>query len=94
MHGHFPSSTLLTDLVLRQAALVFDEQGQLRVLVVVIYDLDQLWEVPAVPLPHPHHKGVDVLVQRVQQGNGLDDHVVHPVHVELHLGTRVGMRQT
>ena len=46
-----------------------------------------------VPLPDSHHKRIDVLVQRVQQRDGLDDHVVHPVDVELDLGARVRVRQ-
>eukprot|EP00882_Tetradesmus_deserticola_P033920 GHRQ01038792.1.p2 GENE.GHRQ01038792.1~~GHRQ01038792.1.p2 ORF type:complete len:131 (-),score=21.48 GHRQ01038792.1:131-523(-) len=55
--------------------------------------LDQLGEVPGVPLPHAHDEGVNVLVQCVEQRDGLDDHVVHLVHVELHLGAAVRVRQ-
>jgi hypothetical protein len=42
-----------------------------RVLVVVVHNLDQLGEVPAVPLPHTHHKRVDILVESVEQRDGL-----------------------
>ena len=71
--------------VLSEGGLLLYEERQARVLVVVRYHPDQLGEVPGVPLAHAHHKGVDVLVQRVQQGDGLDHHVVHAVHIELHL---------
>ena len=47
-------------------------------LVVVADDADELREVPAVPLLDAHREGVDVLVQRVQEGDALDDHVVLP----------------
>mmetsp|Transcript_12113 Transcript_12113/g.26039 ORF Transcript_12113/g.26039 Transcript_12113/m.26039 type:complete len:379 (-) Transcript_12113:661-1797(-) len=77
----------LWQLLLCQGGLVLDQQGDACILVVVVDDLDELGEVPAVPLPDPHHKGVDVLVQGVKQGNGLNDHVVNLVHVELDLGT-------
>jgi len=33
--------------------------------------------------PESASKQVDVLVELVEQKNGLDDHVVHPVYVEL-----------
>ena len=39
-------------------------------------------------------KGVDVLIQLVQQSNGLDDHVVCSVDVKLDLGSRVAVAQT
>ena len=80
--GHHHSTW---DAVLCEGRLLLDEERQAGVLVVVRDHLDQLGEVPGIPLAHAHHKGVDVLVQRVQQGDSLDDHVVHPVHVKLHL---------
>ena len=76
---------LTRDAVLTEGGLLLDKEGQAGVLVVVRDDLDQLWEVPGVPFAHSHDKGVDVLVQCIQKGNGLDDHVVHPVHIELDL---------
>lgn len=42
-------------------------------------------------LPNTHGEGVDVFVQLVQQGNGLDDHVVHPVDVEFDFGSGVAV---
>lgn len=72
-------------LVLAQGALIPHNEGQARVLVVVRHHLDELRKMPRVPLAHAHDKGVDVAVQRVKQGDGLDDHIVHSVHVELHL---------
>ena len=36
--------------------------------------------------PDAHGESVDVLVELVEETDALDDHVVHAVHVELHLG--------
>jgi hypothetical protein len=47
-----------------------------------------------VPFAAPHGKGVNVLVELVEERNALDDHVVRPVHVELDLGAGVGVRET
>ena len=41
--------------------------------------------MPAVPFTHAHGKGVEVLVELIKQGDGLDDHVVGPAGVELDL---------
>lgn len=40
-------------------------------------------------LPDTHGEGVDIFVQLIQQGDGLDDHVVDPVDIELDLGSGV-----
>lgn len=61
---------------------------------VVIQDLDELGEVPRVPLTNTHGECVDVLVQLVQQGDALNDHVIGLVDVELNLGTRVRVSET
>lgn len=45
-------------------------------------------------LPNSHGESVDVFVQLIQQRDGLDDHVVHPVHVELDLRPRVAVAET
>lgn len=45
-------------------------------------------------LPNAHGERVDVFVQLIQQRDRLDDHVVHPVHVELHFGSRVAVAKT
>ena len=45
-------------------------------------------------LPDSHEEGVDVLVQLIQQSNGLDDHVVGSVDVELHLRSGVAVAET
>lgn len=45
------------------------------------------------PSPNTHGEGVDVLVQLVQEADGLDDHIVHAVHVELHLGPGVAVAE-
>jgi hypothetical protein len=50
--------------------------------------------VPSVPLLDSHGVGVELLVQHVQAGNGLDDHRVHLVGRELELVARQRMRQT
>ena len=45
-------------------------------------------------VPDAHRERVEVLVQLVQERDGLDDHVVRPVHVELDLAPRrAGPRQ-
>lgn len=41
-----------------------------------------------------HREGIDILVQLVEERDGLDNHVVNPVDVELHLGARVAVAQT
>jgi len=80
--------------VLGESRLVADERDDLGVLVVVGHELDELGEVPAVPLAHAHRERVDVLVELVQERDRLDDHVVGPVHVELDLGARVGVSES
>ena len=37
--------------------------------------------------PDAHGECVDVFVKLVKETDALDDHVVHTVHVELHLGS-------
>lgn len=59
----------------------------------VVDDLDELGKVPRIPFPHPHHKSIDILVESVEQGNCLDDHIVHLVYVELDLGAGVRVGQ-
>ena len=39
--------------------------------------------------PNPHRESINILIQLVQQANGLDNHIVGAVHIELDLGTRV-----
>ncbi|MNE76634.1 hypothetical protein D3C80_1728790 [compost metagenome] len=50
--------------------------------------------MPSVPLSHSHGKSVHVLVQLIEHGNGLNNHIVSLVDIELDLGTRVGMGET
>ena len=49
--------------------------------------------MPPVPLADAHDERVDVLVQDVDQRDGVDDHVVGAVDVELHAGSRERVRQ-
>ena len=56
-----------------------------RVFVVVRGDLDELWKVPAIPLLDAHGERVDVLIESVEQRNGLNDHVVLSVDIEFYL---------
>ena len=80
--------------LLRKRRLVADELDHARVLVVVGDEADEFGEVPAVPLAHAHRERVDVLVELVEECDRLDDHVVRAVHVELHLGARVGVSKS
>lgn len=80
--------------LLRQRLLVLDEKGHLSITLIVGDNLDQLGEVPRVPLAHTHRESVDGLVELVQNGNSLDDVVVVTLHRELDLGTRVSVTKT
>ena len=53
-----------------QTLSVLDKFDQLAVLIVVIDQSDHLWKVVAVPLTDTHSKGVDILVQLIDQSNG------------------------
>lgn len=59
---------------------------------VIVQDLGKLGEVPAVPLLHAHGICVELLVEDIKTGNGLDDHGVNLLGGELELvtGERVG----
>lgn len=45
-------------------------------------------------LPDTHGESVDVFVQLIQQSNGLDDHVVDPVDIELYFSSGVAVAKT
>ena len=53
-----------------QTLSVLDEFDQLAVLIVVVDESDHLGKVVAVPLTDTHSKGVDILVQLIDQSNG------------------------
>jgi hypothetical protein len=57
-------------------------------------DFTELGEVPREPLLQSHHEGVDVLVHRLDQSDGLDDGLVLSVDVGGALFTRVLMGKT
>ena len=84
----------LFQVALAESLLCFDEASKLGVRHVVRYQTNQLWEMPPVPFPDAHSKRVDVLVQRVEERNCLDDHVVASVHVKLDLATAVAVAKT
>jgi len=77
----------------RNRAFVFDAQRDTGVEIIVGDDLDQFREMPAVPFADTHDEGVDVLVEGVEESDGLDDHVVGPLDVELHLVPGEGVRE-
>ncbi len=81
------------ELVDGEGLLCADEFGDAGVLVVVWHELDEFGKVVAVPLAYAHGEEVDVLVELVEESDGLDDHVVDAVHVELYLRARVGMAE-
>mmetsp|Transcript_87519 Transcript_87519/g.272233 ORF Transcript_87519/g.272233 Transcript_87519/m.272233 type:complete len:644 (+) Transcript_87519:79-2010(+) len=70
--------------LLLEAVAHADDPGDLRVRDVVRDDLRQLREVPCVPLADAHGEGVDVLVEVVEQRDGVDDGLVLAVRVQLH----------
>lgn len=81
-------------LVIVQALLVANGQNKLAVGVVVGDNLDQLREVPSVPLANAHEELVDALVLEVDGRAGLDDVIVVAGDAELDLGTGVGVTHT
>lgn len=60
-----------------------DEFCDSGVFVVVRDESDEFGEMVAVPLAYAHREEVDVLVELVEERDGLDDHVIDPIHVEL-----------
>jgi hypothetical protein len=50
--------------------------------------------MPSVPLAHSHRKGVEIFVKLIQEGNGLDDHIVSTTRIKFHFGTRVRVTET
>ena len=83
----------LLEQVLGQLLPVLDELHNPGVESILWHNFDQLWEVVGVPLSDPHGERVDVLVQLVQESDGLDDHVVRLVDIELDFGPGVAVGQ-
>jgi hypothetical protein len=44
-------------------------------------------------LPDAHREGIDIFIQLVQEAYGLNNHVVHSVHIKFNFGTRVAVSQ-
>lgn len=84
----------LVQVVFGESLLVSDDLGQSGELNVVLCNLDELGEVPRVPLLASHGEGVEILVGLIEEVDRLNDHIVHTIDVELDLGTRVTVRQT
>lgn len=61
---------------------------------VVDDDLGELGEVPAVPFLEAHTVGVELLVEFVEETDGLDDHRIDLLRAELELEAGEGMGQT
>mmetsp|Transcript_31742 Transcript_31742/g.49650 ORF Transcript_31742/g.49650 Transcript_31742/m.49650 type:complete len:279 (+) Transcript_31742:516-1352(+) len=91
VHGDFFKT--VTDIV-SEAVFGLDNVGNLGIQNVVLDDLGKFRVMVGVPLSHTHREGVDVFVQLVKKGNGLGDHVVSAVNVELDLTTRVTVTKT
>mmetsp|Transcript_8725 Transcript_8725/g.10580 ORF Transcript_8725/g.10580 Transcript_8725/m.10580 type:complete len:217 (+) Transcript_8725:586-1236(+) len=70
-----------------------NDLGNLCISNVVSDNLRELWEMPRVPFPNPHGKGVDVLVQVVQQSDGVHNGLVLSVGIQLHAMPAEGMAQ-
>lgn len=45
-------------------------------------------------IPNPHRKGIDILIESIQQRNRLDDVIVILLHRELYLRPRISVTQT
>jgi hypothetical protein len=73
---------------------LLDEINELRENDVIIDDFSKLWEMPRKPFLQSHAKSVNVFVQLLNQGNGLNDWFVLPVYVGSALLAGVGMTQT
>lgn len=73
----------LLEALFAEAVFVADEVAQARVGLVVGHKLDELGEVPAVPLFEAHDEGVEVLLHLVEHRERVDDRLVLSVHVEL-----------
>lgn len=77
-----------------QSVLVAYELCNAGILVVVWDEFDEFGEVIAVPLSYAHSEQVDVFVELVEEGDGLYDHVVYTVDVELQFSAGVGVAKT
>ena len=60
---------------------------------VIVHNLRQLRKMPAVPFLNSHGEGVDVLIERIEDGDGVHDRLVLSVRIELHLIPGVAMSQ-
>jgi hypothetical protein len=69
--------------LLGKGGTVTDGDSKKTVLVCVGNELVKLGEVPSVPFSNSHGESVEILVELVGKGDGLDDHVVTSVDVEL-----------
>ena len=45
-------------------------------------------------LPNAHRECIDIFVELIEQSNGLDDHVIHTIDIELDFGTGIGVAET
>lgn len=90
----FNVSSNVVQVFVGQLLFVFDEQGELGVALVIGDNLNELREMPRVPLANSHGEGINSLVKLVKNRNGLNNVVVVTLHRELHLGTRVSVTKT
>mmetsp|Transcript_71989 Transcript_71989/g.158972 ORF Transcript_71989/g.158972 Transcript_71989/m.158972 type:complete len:327 (+) Transcript_71989:757-1737(+) len=84
--GHLFGATGLGQGLLVACIAISDTNnlGNLGIGDVVCDDPRELWKVPGVPLTNTHGEGVDVLVQVVQQGNGVHNGFVLTIGIQLH----------
>lgn len=74
-----------------ELGFVAEEVDDLGVLVVVRNDSNELGEVPSVPFSYSHRESVYILVELIEEGDSLNDHVVGSVDVELYFCSGVGV---
>jgi len=84
----------LTQFIIVQSALVFDQFAEASEFAVIGNDLDQFGEMPRVPFSASHGEGIEIFIQLIQERDTLDDHVIDSIDIEFDLGSRVSVSET
>lgn len=73
---------------------IADQGNKLDKDVIIRDNLGKLGEMPRIPLLDSHGEGVDILIQKFQQTDGLDDRLILSVDVQGNFVSGEGMGQT